>query len=279
MDVSAIKRYILYLREREGLSVSLHPLRPEAIIFAGDLMIFNIHDNPYCVAVKASPLAQKHCINCQEKVLEKCREGTFCGRCYAGVTEYVYPINDGMEVIGFISVSGYGDEVGKTYVHRLAAQYNLSDFALITAYHALNTHLPPRERVDTLILPLVDMLELAYRKVKPILPTADSLYEQIVRYLKQHRGERVTSQDLCAAFYCSRSQIAHLFKKNAGCSIPEYLNALRVEDAKHLLAHADLDIATVASAVGFSDRQYFSTVFRQSVGVSPREYRRQHKKD
>ncbi len=279
MNVAAIKRYILYLKEREGLSISLHPLRPEALIFSGDLMLFNIHDNPYCVAVKASPLAQKHCVDCQERVLEKCRDGAFCGRCYAGVTEYVYPITDGTDIVGFISVSGYGDEEGKTYIHRVAAQYTLSSAALVTAYNVLKTSLPPRERVDTLLCPLVDMLELAYRKGKSTYPTADSLYEQVVRYLKQHRNERVTSRDVCAAFYCSRSQIAHLFKKNAGCSIPEYLNALRIADAKHLLTHADLDIAAVASAVGFSDRQYFSSVFRQLAGVSPREYRRRHKKD
>ena len=46
-----------------------------------------------------------------------------------------------------------------------------------------------------------------------------------------------------------------------------------MEDARHLLADSTLDIAEIAYAVGFEDRNYFTLQFRKATGCSPRAYR------
>jgi len=136
-DITNIKNYILFLKNQCGLSVTLHPIGEESLIFSGDLITFNIHDNPYCVYVKSFPAAQQHCISRQHKILEKCKDGAFCGCCFAGCYEFVYPIFDGHKTVGFISVSGYRCTNSDSYISAAAEKYCIPLGPLKEAYKAL----------------------------------------------------------------------------------------------------------------------------------------------
>lgn len=75
----------------------------------------------------------------------------------------------------------------------------------------------------------------------------------------------------------SPTHLRRLYKEQIGCSPSETLMALRIRRAKALLSDNGalaLPIAQVAALSGFSDPYYFSRLFRQRVGCSPREYRR-----
>ncbi len=270
-DITAIKNYILYLREHAGLSVTLHPLTCEGAIIPGVLRAFNIHDNPYCIYIKTAPDAYRHCIERQGKVMARASDGSYCGTCYAGVTEFVYPIRCRESTIGFISVGGYACDAPAGYLERVAERYDLPEESLWEGYRSLKP-LPKKEFADTLLYPLVLMLELLYEK-NELKVSQDSLIDRILLYLQSHHTEEIRSQDLCERFYCSRSHFAHLFKSRTGMSLPAYLNSLRIEDAKVLLTHSAIDISEIAFAVGIADRNWFSTLFRRVVGMSPRAYR------
>ena len=53
----------------------------------------------------------------------------------------------------------------------------------------------------------------------------------------------------------------------------EYLTAVRIEAAKHLLTEGNSRMSDIAFDVGYQDSHYFSYLFKKHVGVSPREYR------
>lgn len=73
----------------------------------------------------------------------------------------------------------------------------------------------------------------------------------------------------------SPSHLVRIFQANLGTSPMRYLTQLRVRQATGLLARSQLTIKEVAFMVGFRDQLYFSRVFRQETGQSPREFRRQ----
>ncbi len=270
-NVTAIKNYILFLKNECGLSVTLHPFR-EDLILCSELRTFNIHDNSYCVYVKTHSEAWAHCIERQQKILKKCEGGSFCGNCFAGVREYIYPIRGEDGLKGFISVSGYRCENGESYLLRVSEHYHLSQTGLASAYASLKSEMPDKDWVDTLIEPLCAMLELAYRKREST--GEKSLCEAVAQYLMRHHTSPITLDDVSRAFYCSRSHISHQFKKQMGKSVREYLTELRMEDAKRLLRHSELDVTEIAYSVGFGDSNYFSAVFKAHVGCSPTAYRR-----
>lgn len=272
-----IKKYILFLKNECGLAITLHPCTDEDIIGASDLISFNIHDNSYCVCVKTFRECQAHCIERQKKIFEKCHEGSFCGVCYAGVHEYIYPIKKRDEVLGFISVSGYRVQNPDGYMKRTAREFGASYAMLRAAYSSLKSEMPPKERVDTLVIPLCNMLELAYLKCEDESPRGIGLVDKVVRYIKAHHTEKLTVDLIAEYFSCSRSHICHTFKKKTGKSVGEYITELRLDDARSLLCYSELSVTEIAYAVGFCDSNYFSNVFKKKQGINPSEYRKSFK--
>ena len=68
--------------------------------------------------------------------------------------------------------------------------------------------------------------------------------------------------------------ISHLFKEKTGISYSEHLRNLRIKYAVSLLEHGIDSVKNVALLSGFTDPLYFSTVFKKTVGVSPKDYKK-----
>ncbi|MFF3667788.1 helix-turn-helix transcriptional regulator [Microtetraspora malaysiensis] len=64
-------------------------------------------------------------------------------------------------------------------------------------------------------------------------------------------------------------------RRSAGCSPKEYVLAIRLNQAKELLAGTDLAVAAVARRVGYDDPGYFTRLFTRRVGVAPSVFREQ----
>ena len=237
------------------------------------MLPFNIHSNSYCSAIKTKPDAQKHCRDCQIKVLKRCENGSFCGNCYAGVFEYVYPICNDEKIVGFISVSGYKTKNGNDYIKRISKKYSFNETTLLDTYSTLKNPLNKKD-IDILIFPLCDMLELSMIKTDNEPCGIQSFPEKLEQYIKRNRNQNITSNDICTFFSCSRSYMSTVFNKHFGKSIREYLTELRLADAKSLLKYSDLNVTEIAFSVGFCDANYFSNLFKKSFGISPTAYRK-----
>lgn len=54
----------------------------------------------------------------------------------------------------------------------------------------------------------------------------------------------------------------------------QYLNKKRLEKALELLTDINSSVEQVMHAVGFTDRKHFYTIFKESTGVTPGEFRK-----
>ena len=79
-------------------------------------------------------------------------------------------------------------------------------------------------------------------------------------------------KEMISKSFMSEAYFRRFFRKLYGCSIVEFLNRLRVEQAKALIKSRRYTIAQIAEMSGFSDEKYFSQVFRKQVGCSPTKY-------
>lgn len=272
-DMELIENYILYLIGQCGLSVTLHPMEEERLITMSPLMRFNVHANSYCTRVKSAKGGHAACLEQQARVLAHCRRTgePFCGVCHAGVFEYVYPIRDAQHVVGFISVGGYATDASFARIERTAERFPNSAVELRRASEGLQRELPDIGQLDTLILPLCRMLELAYGKARE---EEETVHARMLRYVQQHYDEDLTSEQICRQFYCSRSHFSHSFKELTGMGFREYLTEIRLKRAKQLLAYSQMSVTEIAYAVGFNDANYFSNVFRKHGGISALAYRK-----
>ena len=72
----------------------------------------------------------------------------------------------------------------------------------------------------------------------------------------------------------SRARLAQLFRDQVGTSIHKVLNKVRVEHAQTLLKDSTLSISEIAGDSGFATSQHFARIFRQLIGTTAAEYRR-----
>ena len=70
----------------------------------------------------------------------------------------------------------------------------------------------------------------------------------------------------------SPNYVSQLFKKNDDCTFTEYLNIVRIENAKRLLSTTHMRVYEIAEAVGYQNPKYFFQVFKQLTGKRPREF-------
>jgi len=73
----------------------------------------------------------------------------------------------------------------------------------------------------------------------------------------------------------SPGHFSHLLKERTGRSFTELLRQCRVDLACELLAHSERTLADIADCCGFCDQSYFTRVFRDVKGMTPRQYREQ----
>ncbi len=68
-------------------------------------------------------------------------------------------------------------------------------------------------------------------------------------------------------------KLSHLINQQSGKGFPEYINSLRLAEARHLLRTSDMKVAAVAFECGFNSLSSFYTHFKKSDGMTPSEFR------
>ena len=79
--------------------------------------------------------------------------------------------------------------------------------------------------------------------------------------------------DLADTFNVSSNHLNTLIKKYTNKPVKSHIKEKMIAQAKNLLIHSDLEIKEVAYTLGFNYPQYFNRAFKQSVGITPGEFR------
>ncbi|HVI43122.1 MAG TPA: helix-turn-helix domain-containing protein [Anaerovoracaceae bacterium] len=99
--------------------------------------------------------------------------------------------------------------------------------------------------------------------------------QKALQYMWQNSAQRLTLESAAQHIHLSASYFGKMFKRETGYNFNAYLNNLRIEQSKKLLAfHHDIPLIDIASAVGFEDQSYFTKVFKRVTGTSPNQYRK-----
>lgn len=115
---------------------------------------------------------------------------------------------------------------------------------------------------------------LVERAQRSRAPRRDSLdcAEAAADYIINHFAEPVTVEQLADHFSVSHSSLYRKFIKRYQMSPKRFLLEYRIDRASILLSTTDHSVQEVSNSVGFDDPFYFSRVFKEIRGVSPRRY-------
>lgn len=90
-----------------------------------------------------------------------------------------------------------------------------------------------------------------------------------IRYLRDHFAEDTAIEDACQCAGVSRYTICRLFKSYVGLTPVNFLNALRCDEARALIASGECNVSEAAHRVGVENLSYFSRLYRRHIGQLP----------
>lgn len=101
----------------------------------------------------------------------------------------------------------------------------------------------------------------------------NEITKKAIRYISKNFPQNLTLDMVAEHVHLNPAYFSTLFKQSTGSTFKEYLNMVRVEESKRLLANTDYSIIDIALATGFEDQSYFSKVFKKYTGLTPKQYR------
>ena len=104
-------------------------------------------------------------------------------------------------------------------------------------------------------------------------PKGSATLKRIEEYIYSHISEEISVQKIRQALFISEHRFYDILKENKIESFPQFVNKCRISRAKELLQNPEKTISEIGFGVGFNDAAYFSKVFREMEGVTPKEFR------
>ncbi len=95
--------------------------------------------------------------------------------------------------------------------------------------------------------------------------------QDAIRYISINYKQPLDLCTLAQKYSLSQGYFSKIFKKYTGMRVRKYINITRVLAAREMLSTTSLPITDVAFECGFNDSNYFSQVFKQITGTTPKK--------
>lgn len=144
-------------------------------------------------------------------------------------------------------------------LRRLQREFERDD-----AYRDIMTTLHIRELLTMLC-------RLKYDYV-PQITEAERLIGDVTEFIRNNYSQELSLSVLSRRFALSEGCLSRKFKAVTGMGINEYITNVRIHNAVQILSRGGLSITEVAERCGFSDSNYFASVFKKYKGTTPLKF-------
>lgn len=100
----------------------------------------------------------------------------------------------------------------------------------------------------------------------------DKYVELAQQFVREHYREKISLSQVAGSLGVSQGHLSSTFKKQTGQTFTDYVNRVKVEKAKELIAAHKYMMYEISDMLGFDTQYYFSTVFKKVAGCTPKEY-------
>ena len=189
--------------------------------------------------------------------------------------EYVWIEFDGLRVKEALDLTELSVNTPVYHSHSKDLREQLMNEMLYIVHHAKES---PFHLIGHLYL-FLDYLTQSAKSKKLVQSSKMSDYyiKEAINYIEQNFQNNITIEDIAAVCGINRSYFGKIFRNSIGRSPQEFLMNYRMVKATELLKLTSLSIAEIGSAVGYENQLHFSRAFKTIYGVSPREWRNQHR--
>ena len=108
------------------------------------------------------------------------------------------------------------------------------------------------------------------------LSNLHSIIREMKNYIRENYRKSLKLKNIAQMFSMNSIYLGQLFHKSTGMKFTDYINSLRIEEAKKILARSDMSIQEIAQAVGFRDARYFAMKFKAATNQTPSAFQMKH---
>jgi AraC-like DNA-binding protein len=95
-----------------------------------------------------------------------------------------------------------------------------------------------------------------------------------IHYIHCNYADKISVDKLCERFETNKTTLNRAIRQFTGCSVIEYVNKTRIQNACLLLRDTSLPVLEILYRSGFNDTAHFGRIFKKYAHLSPSEYRR-----
>jgi AraC-like DNA-binding protein len=92
-------------------------------------------------------------------------------------------------------------------------------------------------------------------------------------YIRGHLYEKIRMENLSSATALNQRSLSIYFKQDTGMSVSDYINAMRMEEARLLLKNTSQSIVWISEALQYSSQSYFGRTYKRKFGITPQKDR------
>jgi two-component system, response regulator YesN len=182
------------------------------------------------------------------------------------------------EFISFIKIKKYPPD----QIIKICTSYI---FSILVCYKELN----PVAYDNVQNVPLFDIVKncCTLKEIEDCLDSVADLYSdseavkcaeysggvrKILNYISISYNKVISLEQIADRMNVTPEYLSHLFTKEVGVSFSSYLKKYRIDIAKKMMVDSNRKIYAIGKKTGYSNPKYFSKVFKEVTGLSPREY-------
>lgn len=102
---------------------------------------------------------------------------------------------------------------------------------------------------------------------------------EAIKFIELNYQKDISVEDIAENCGLNRNYFGKKFKEEFGKTPQEFLMRFRMTKATELLEHSQLSIGAISCAVGYNDQLHFSRAFKNTYGISPRQWRDKYSSD
>lgn len=250
--------------------------------------------SPFCRAIRKNPTYLKRCNQCDlyggleaTKTLDSKPY-----HCHTGLVDFSVPIMKNGSILGFV-MAGQARTEDMTLRNILSKQTNWrNDPELVSLYNQQVSLTAEQLYSATKVLrilvnhnfPFKDMIaeEATPTEVPDFINDGHTMGRPEVRkaimYIEKNLTGKTTLGKIANHVHLSESYFSKIFKEDMGVSVTQYINLLKMQEAKMLLMDNNWSINRISQSLGFTRTSYFCKIFKMATNETPHGYRKKYGK-
>ncbi len=105
------------------------------------------------------------------------------------------------------------------------------------------------------------------------IPHTDQKIQEVQSYIKQNLYKIITIDEIADYIKLNKRTLSRRFKNATGDTPINYINKLKVERAKYLIAFEKKSFDEISFSLGYQDTSSFRKIFIKQAGVNPKVYK------